>query len=842
MTKRYEGKLIRFDPEKGFGFVELAGFEDDIFVHKSQIPRESSLANGQVIEFSIAYREKDKKPQAREIKVLFSPVQLFTPDHERPNPYSFVPVCVDQPAPLFRFPGHDGTDDGACHSGELCITLKALTPLLVGQRQHQREFEEGHPLRHSKEGEKRALLEPWRLDDEQRRVAIPGSSIKGMLRHHLAALLNAPMERVAEQEYTYRPNLDHPKTGKPVCEFREAVVQTAPDNQFQGMQVIMLGKGRKAIFVQSEALALIEADCSGRVPKGAKFDGIEFHSTMSKRRLIAKENTAKPWTASENYKIVKYSGGLAGVVDANDQSPISERHDRSKRQDSQSGPSIKLYTHVLIPEAELVRGTLLEVPSEVVARYFQTLKSLANTQVGHSSSRNPNLQSKEDVSAVSNSFEKARAGDCIAPGKMIYLESSLDGTVQSIGHSFRYRWLYKDSTTMLNVGTDRQELRPQCAVNKAEKRWARRLAEGKETPFEDVEERLTAEQLDGGLTASRAMFGYVAEEGIFGSEFKGFASRLAGRVSANHAVEVIEQDGAGYEKRFLKGGGIVPFRPMGSPKSSAVEFYVKQRKEDLEKGRLTTYGDFLSEADSELAGRKFYRHQSRAADDPSAYEASSEAARRSHLAPLARFVSSPGTQFRFTLRFRALSDEELGALLFILAIDRASEFGRIEELFSDAPPEGDPGFALKLGYGRPLGLGSVTASIDKVITISANTAGPEADLALDSVLEQDHATIMARAAVTITEQANVMQWVNERIKCFLAHGEELAPNIRECLQVWRYSGTVAADYPTFDGEIHKFHTECRKHHSRSRRNIKAGGDPSPLLDRVVPDAESDGGI
>ena len=52
----------------------------------------------------------------------------------------------------------------------------------------------------------KSVLCPLRAPWGKRPVVIPGDSLKGLLRHELGALLGAPMERVAERSYSYRPN------------------------------------------------------------------------------------------------------------------------------------------------------------------------------------------------------------------------------------------------------------------------------------------------------------------------------------------------------------------------------------------------------------------------------------------------------------------------------------------------------------------------------------------------------------------------------------------------------------------------------------------------------------
>ena len=64
-----QGTVKWFNPEKGFGFIEVEG-ENDVFVHFSAINEEGykSLEEGQEVEFEIV--EGDRGPQATNVEKL----------------------------------------------------------------------------------------------------------------------------------------------------------------------------------------------------------------------------------------------------------------------------------------------------------------------------------------------------------------------------------------------------------------------------------------------------------------------------------------------------------------------------------------------------------------------------------------------------------------------------------------------------------------------------------------------------------------------------------------------------------------------------------------------------
>ncbi|MCF8001554.1 MAG: cold-shock protein [Halanaerobiales bacterium] len=58
MTQK--GTVKRFNAEKGYGFIEREGEEEDVFVHYSEIQGEGfkSLEEGQEVEFEVKETEK----------------------------------------------------------------------------------------------------------------------------------------------------------------------------------------------------------------------------------------------------------------------------------------------------------------------------------------------------------------------------------------------------------------------------------------------------------------------------------------------------------------------------------------------------------------------------------------------------------------------------------------------------------------------------------------------------------------------------------------------------------------------------------------------------------------
>ena len=818
MTERHTGILKNCNAERRFGFVPAPGYPKGVFVHASQMPGKNPPMDGQKIEFSVVQTEKGA--QAREVKVLFTPDTSQRTRSARPlaagassspgpqpggqgpaqpgnpaTPYTFVPVEVKKDsedgysyptASVFQVPGHDGAQCSERVSGKLKLTLTAHTPLLVGGRHFKQP------------GSDRNIIEPWRLNDQHKRVVLAGSSLKGMIRHHVSALLNAPMEKVYEQYFSYRPNLDlpHPRD-RTRLEFREAVIESAPDENGRGMKVRILDKGRQAIFVRSGALAKLKSMASSfgdKLPAESAIDQVRYDSDPRRRRLYP---NGPGWKTDREYQLLRYNGGIAGVVDAESRGEFSRLHDESG--------GTELYKAVLAP----TNGKSTDVEPHIVEAYRKTQQELADTKHGHSSSRNPNIGT-DDAKArrAKKSLEDARALRLLKPDNLIYVEIDDSGAIVSFGHHFRYRWGYRDTIRKLNRIDQNADTRPELAMHFDE--------------FAGVENS----EFMGTLTAARAIFGYAADEEVHGKVFTGSFQRLAGRLSFNHAVEVVEKEKDGAADRFVHHAGspLLPLKELGSPKASAVEFYIRQRREDNASGRLSTYGDLVEHPESApqsrdescLGGRKFYRNQPTAARSSAPYLASTPDEVNNDRASLAHCASQPGTQFRVTLRFQDLNQIELGALLFVLGIQHAEEFRAGKAPSNEAPD--DPTYALKLGYARPLGFGSVTFALDGVETIAQTQAD-------------------GKTLVRMEKADAPSKWRQACIRAFLDRVETepgLSPHLDTCLEAWSYAGRKDAAYPRKDdGEIFDFHTDLRRRHSKARRVAgKAGG---PMNETVLAD-------
>jgi hypothetical protein len=648
-------------------------------------------------------------------------------------------------------------------SGELRCTLRALTPLLAANDQYEAQHVDGAKL----DGESvslpqgwdlgsvttdKKILEPLRLSDG--RVAIPGSALKGMLRHAVGALLSAPMERVAERSFSYRPNQwIKPRNGshrRPV----PAIVITPPGNDLSGMRVELV----EDIDGRRIQLGV------GTPPRGAHryWYGIDGRALLA--GAFAKAHGRQHWARAQEYWAQLPAGG---------------------------------------------RRTPQAVPQEVVAHYVRTLDHLADQREGHVSGRHPHRASPEALGAA---FKAMRNGASVPrtleEGTLLWVE--WDGRrISSLGHHFRYRWRYAD-TVRTKWTKDGAQLRSQVVPTHDEG-----ASEGEGTS-PDVAKSKDSPPTK--LTGARLLFGHVRPDDDGPALGKGDFESLAGRLAFNMATSK-------GEPRFLgkEPGHVVPLKVLGLPRPSAVEFYLDQSNVHgrSDRGTLATYGDLPGEDPTgDLAGRKHYLHQPDAATEPACYESTNAEVVRKDQAALARFISVPGSEFLFTLRFRNLRPWELGAVLLSLAptperllqaVNGAKPELRLRQRVDEylagwAPPVGAPRvplFASKLGHGRPLGLGSVEVEVEQLALLSnSSTSG----VSLSKIQGATRATFETECLEALGAVA----------------GEAWDLVLLPWLEVRRYRGRTRSEYPIAQPQkgpatTLAFHNARRTGHAEGRR-------------------------
>ncbi|MGH2581572.1 MAG: hypothetical protein ACRDFQ_01595, partial [Anaerolineales bacterium] len=453
----------------------------------------------------------------------------------------------------------------------------------------------------------------------------------------------------------------------------------------------------------------------------------------------------------------------------------------------------KLANRWLHTSAEPAPGasTSTIIGSHVHGMWIKTHCHLIDQDHGHASSRHPSLGNDASArkEAVENLTRAANKG--FQPGDLIFVEwDRTSNKVVSYGHHYYYRWRFVDTVRTRRSGAGVWEPRPEVAPAAFEKE---RDSSG--SPF--------------ALTGVRALFGYASgDDGNEGCQSigEGDFTQLAGRIAINTAVETTERPAddrreGGEPPRFLSqsSGFAVPFHELASPKPSASEFYLNQaqlpNRSRIDGGIVVTYGDLPNrDPRGDLGGRKFYRHNPKAAEEPRHYTADGDQDLLNDRAAIGRFVSAPTTRFQFKVRFRDLSKEELGVFLLALCPDQFVKLlpensrGAVQ-----AKTDGDsnrPRYAAKLGHGRPLGLGSIVVNVDKALQVVERNGGFGFQPLEEDVLE----TYLVEADRILNRNA-----------------------LKEWLAIQDFRETQWRTYPTRNDTIYNWHTHVRQRHSRGRR-------------------------
>jgi CRISPR-associated protein (TIGR03986 family) len=491
---------------------------------------------------------------------------------------------------------------------------------------------------------------------------------------------------------------------------------------------------------------------------------------------------------------------------------------------------------VVLDDAVLLRG------------YYRSVLHLADGERGHLRAH-PLLQGDDgrQVADRLGGFHDRGLG----PGDALFLEETTDGSRRrftSLGHHFYYRWRYRTTVHVTPLPAD------QAAHTQATVPGLRDvLSPRREEMTPDRPEKLSGARLLFGFVGTShgtysdrepLTFGMgVREEG--GKVRRTDFAQLAGRIGVNAAVE--QNHEAPLSERFLNHEHeyLVPLRPLGAPKPSAVEHYLTQDRLDERRdgGILCTYGDTPDDiAVGRLRGRKFYLHQPKAKDHAECYElrlnsldwkSGNNFNLFSDQAAVARYVSKPGRQFRFAVRFTSLRAWELGILLFCLEPTLEDVRALCEKLpescrgpllrwLQKVEQKGwhagkEPLLAHRLGHGRPLGMGSVTVCVDRMRRLVRDN-----QRCLDlhdhdgDALRQVRQETLVALAVYLRDSlgSNLAAWVE---RCFVPW-----------LQVHRYVGRYSFDYPRRDrqGErtVFNYHSELRGRHAEGRKRRAAAGN------------------
>lgn len=336
--------------------------------------------------------ERGRGPQRRQ----GGPAPAATSAQPLPGkPYGFValPEKFESAPPIW----HDGTSSTGRLSGEIRFELTAVTPLLVGwERGQVGDSDSDWPVPSNlpdvgQLAPNKSVLCPLRAPWGKRPVVIPGDSLKGLLRHELGALLGAPMERVAERSYSYRPN---------------AMYAVASQNRFL---VPRLARIRKA------EVRRLDDERQARVATEVELfpDSLEYNKKAKRFDYRFDKREGQP-----------YRGGQGAGQRLNSK--------------------VSVHTSLqVLPNA----GTqTVSVPETVQEGYLATIRHLTDLDHGHFSPRHPDVPGVVTSDAARKRILQAAANEVFQPGDFIWVEWDTEKTcIVSLGWHYYYRWAYADS-------------------------------------------------------------------------------------------------------------------------------------------------------------------------------------------------------------------------------------------------------------------------------------------------------------------------------------------------------------------------------------------------------------
>jgi CRISPR-associated protein (TIGR03986 family) len=314
------------------------------------------------------------------------------------KPYGFVALPQKlTTAPLIW---HDGTSSAGRLSGEIRFELETLTPLLVGWERGQvgeNESDWPIPANFDNVGQlanKKSVLCPLRAPWGKRPVVIPGDSLKGLLRHELGTLLGAPMERVAERSYSYRPNALFPKDPNPRLVARLARV---PDD----------GVETRALDDQHQV----------RVP--TKLELLPIYLQYDKNR----QKTSNYYRFDDGAG-APYRGGQGAGEKLNSKRNLHRTLTANPNAPREDAP----------------------VSEEVQGGYVATVRHLVDLDHGHFSERHPDVPNTVTGDAARSRILKAAQDEVFQPGDLVWVEWDTEKKcIVSLGWHYYYRWAYTDS-------------------------------------------------------------------------------------------------------------------------------------------------------------------------------------------------------------------------------------------------------------------------------------------------------------------------------------------------------------------------------------------------------------
>lgn len=624
--------------------------------------------------------------------------------------------------------------------------------------------------------DQKTIIYPLRLSGvDGQPVLIPSESLKGAFRHVLGSLMSTPLERVSEATFSSRPNADinfrNPGRSIPIA---AKVVESDAAKLLLRVQPIF---SSDLCFVHGEHAYTQLESCRVEAPDGSysigplfpqladQFPWYVFNSGQGKNRRSRVKEGLPTYDIGEGpsdfginkaCELFRYQSGI----------------DDGRLLMARFRPAIAIPHLGVLVCKEYIANYILTVSPAIVAQYHATQDHVVDKVSGHLS-RHPH-----DTTDVKK-MGPIQAGDLIFCEMLLpmdvtrqhALELAADpsaaakikneAAILSFGHNFRYRW--KSADSVCNVLDD---------FDATKKEW--KVSRRPETTA-CADEKPDGNGKPKKLSAERRMHGFVTQKSNEAfddlNDLEDPFNRLAGRISFNFAMERVDDHPAEAD-RFVSASAmgntdklpdhVVFLQPLAAGKYF-FKSYVPQKKDQPS----VSWGDgILMNADGKgfqvqsrtpaFSGRKHYPHQlgtlqvlprchfdMAAVWERAPHNAKTEQPTVLHngkvrtikgfafdwpdflvnnQASAARYVSKEGTEFGYVVRYKDLDAVELGALLACidpqgfanwLRQDAEHKLGETKRWLAENT---NATFALKLGHGRPLGMGSVVNNIDQIVS------------------------------------------------------------------------------------------------------------------------------
>ncbi|ELR63891.1 DUF324 domain-containing protein [Photobacterium marinum] len=337
------------------------------------------------------------------------------------SPYHFVPVSESlissgtfEHSRGCKFTPHDtlSTDK---FSGEIKCELGTLTPSIFAcyQGNQTNLIEAARTKLGASVHRDKQILSPLFVEmNNNKHQVILGSSIKGMLRNNVAALLPAPMNRVQERTFAYRPNI------MPKATDVEMIKQTFP-----------------ALFFYNNGKPFVHVYTNWK--RGTDYC-FKFLGNAKKYKYRGSVD-------SEGKLTRLFKGGTL-------------HHNAHK-----TGCYI---THRALKQKPI----RLDITENVLQQFEATTNHLINDDTGHLNVRHPKVK-KEDVADLKRYIKQNRNYREWQDNQLIFVEAELNNNqtpekISSFGNNFRYYWLHSSSIHKNNQNELRPSIQPNTQKNR----------------------------------------------------------------------------------------------------------------------------------------------------------------------------------------------------------------------------------------------------------------------------------------------------------------------------------------------------------------------------------------